>query len=168
MSVMEMAEHPNNVQLPPPVKNQLPTKLEQLLPIRKNQTVPKEFRTSNSVEAVQGRNENTSFLKCTNGSHLASFCLSCRRSFSQPTDFKQHQNNGCTNSNELKFLVSFLRKTSLINRVQVQNFHQFPSAGVELPNGETVDSLITMLCCNCSRVDFRDSQTFHEHILHCA
>ncbi|KAI6184063.1 hypothetical protein M3Y97_00556200 [Aphelenchoides bicaudatus] len=152
MSAIEMTEQPNKVRLPPPVKSRIPEKLENTLPIRRNQKVPDEFKESSStVEMIQKENEAVQLVDCLEGSHLASFCLNCRRSFSLPSDFKKHEDD-CKNANELKFLV--------------KNFHHFPSAGVELPDGDA-DTLISMFCWSCSRTDFRDSNAFHEHIMHC-
>jgi hypothetical protein len=119
-----MTEHPNKVRLPPLAKSQYPSKLEKSLPIRKNQKVPNEFRNSNTVEVVQEVNENASFVECAESSHLASLCLTCRRSFSSPTDYKQHE--GCTKSNELKFLVGFFEQNQFNQTISGQKLPPIP------------------------------------------
>lgn len=121
MSALEMTEFPNKVKLPPTPRSQTVADIEGSLPLKKNPRVPEEFLTSSSSPNVVDYPRTTqstkyaSFIPTPESSHVASFCLSCRRSFSQFSDFKTHTgiatqkgHQNCESTNELRFLVSWL------------------------------------------------------------
>jgi hypothetical protein len=116
MSVLEMTEFPNNVQLPPKIKGQTAVGLEHSLPLRKNRQVPSEFLTT-SIEPIQIEPQKPRVAElqpCVDNSRLASFCPNCRRSFLNSMDFQKHTNEKCKVEKELKFLVSIFSENKSV------------------------------------------------------